>query len=161
MSNSVARALPRSFVVAALAGLIAACSSSTGPVDLEQLDAAQARWAQRSFADYSYEARIICFCTPEVLNRVRVEVRGDQIATVTDVATDQPVPRAFWDSWRTIDDLFARIRLGPLSSNTVRIDAVYDADLGFPRDIDFVADEGVADGGWSHIIFDLTPLEAS
>ena len=150
--------IPRSFLPAMWLVVLAACSS-TGPVDLEQLDAAQARWAQRSFADYSYEARILCFCPTEIVSRVRVSVRGNLIVSVTDVATDQPVATTFWNAWSTVDDLFQRIRQAPQSGGVVRVDATYDTDLGFPRDVDFVPDEGIADGGWSQTIFDLIPLE--
>jgi hypothetical protein len=149
---------PRNHVRWAVAlGLLGACSS-TGPVDLEQLDDAQDRWSRRAFTDYTYEARILCYCPTEIVSRVRVEVRDDSIASVTDVATDQQVARTFWNAWNTVDDLFQRIRQAPRSSGVVRVDATYDAGLGFPRDVDFVPDEGIADGGWSQTIFELAPL---
>ena len=149
---------PRSFLLAMWLVLLAACSS-TGPVDLEQLDAAQSRWDQRSFSDYSYEARIGCYCPTEIVSRVRIIVRGDRIVSVTDVATDQPVATTFWNAWSTVDDLFQRIRQAPQSSGVVRVDATYDAELGFPNNVDFVPDEGIADGGWSQTVFELAPLE--
>ena len=140
--------------------LLGACSS-TGPVDLEQLDAAQARWDQRSSSDYSYEARIVCYCPTAIVSRVRVSVRDDRIVSVTDVATDQPVATTLWNAWNTVDDLFRRIRQAPQSSGVVRVDATYDAELGFPRDVDFVPDEGLADGGWSQTAFELVPLDGA
>jgi len=149
---------PRNHVRWAVALCLLGACSSTGPVDLAQLDDAQARWSQREFTDYTYEARILCFCPTEIVSRVRVEVRDDSIASVTDVATDQQVARTFWNAWNTVDDLFQRIRQAPRSSGVVRVDATYDAGLGFPSDVDFVPDEGIADGGWSQTIFELAPL---
>lgn len=140
-----------------LAGLMAACSS-TGPVDLERLDAAQLRWSRRPFADYSYQARIVCFCPIEIVSRVRVEVRSDSIASVADVATGASVSTDLWGAWSTVDELFQRIRLAPESGGVIRVDATYDENLGFPRQIDFVPEEGLADAGWSQTIFRLDPV---
>ncbi len=95
----------------------------------------------------------MCYCPTEIVSRVRVSVRDDRIVSVSDVAT------TLWNAWSTVDDLFRRIRQAPQSSGVVRVDATYDAELGFPRHVDFVPDEGLADGGWSQTTFELVPLE--
>lgn len=145
--------------VSLVAVLLAACSSGT-PVDVSGLEEAERLWADRGFADYTYQAQVSCFCPQEIVRRVRVEVRGDQISGVVDAETSQPVQESLWASWSTIDGLFDRIRRASQTAEIVRVEATYDPELGFPRELDFVPMEGLADADWSQTIFTLTPIPA-
>ena len=69
----------------------------------------------------------------------RIEVRGGVVKTVTRLGSLDP-PRA------TIDELFASIHDASKSGGFAKIEATYDAKLGYPTRIVYTAPKEVRDG---------------
>jgi hypothetical protein len=102
------------------------------------LAAAEARWKQNAPRDYSFVFHPISF--PALgASSARIEVRGGVVKSVTQLDRH--------DAGRTtIDELFASIRHASESGHYARIEAAYDATLGYPTRIDFTARKGIDDG---------------
>jgi hypothetical protein len=133
----------------ALCLALAGCSS---PTLLEEgpYDRAMARWESAGPTDYTVEMRISCFCDPVLTNWNRVTVVGETITEVRDVESGVLLPGESWLSWPTVDGLFRRMAEATPSDVYARIDAEYDIQLGYPREVQFVEREGVADAGVSY-----------
>lgn len=103
-----------------------------------ELAAAEGRWKQNAPRDYSFVYHPISF---PALGRssARIEIRGGVVKSVTQL--DQH------DAGRTtIDELFASIHHASESGHYARIEAAYDATLGYPTRIVFTASKDIADG---------------
>lgn len=57
-----------------MAGATVACKSPLSPLELVELNAAEARWAARPFQSYAIEMSASCFCDPILNQWARVEV---------------------------------------------------------------------------------------
>ncbi len=139
----------RGLALALGAAALVGCSS---PTLLEEgpFDRAMARWESTRPAGYRVEMRIICFCDPVLTHWNRVTVIGETITEVRDVESGAVVPADRWPSWPTIDGLFRRMADATPSDVYARIEAEYDSQLGYPRDVQFIEREGVADAGVSY-----------
>lgn len=152
----MSRAGARAVVVTVL--LLPGCGDGPlSPRDARALDAAEARWAARGFTDYAFVTRRSCFCAPEALIDVEIEVRDGTIAAVTDAAADTLLPTASHGTWYTVDDLFAVIRRASGTEAVEHVRVVFDSVLGFPREITVTYDPGIADAGGTWVV---TRLEA-
>jgi hypothetical protein len=102
------------------------------------LAAAEERWKRSAVRDYAFELHPFAF--PALgEDAARIEVRGGAVKSVTRLGSHDPSPT-------TIDGLFASIRQASQSGQYAKIEAAYDAKLGFPTRIVFIAPEGVSDG---------------
>jgi hypothetical protein len=143
---------------------LAACDSSgiAGPGDVRRLSEAKALWASRPFTNYTYEIRTSCFCPPEVTQWARVEVRNGAVVDVDAVDADPAFPITTLSYWTPIDTLFSDIERalssGGFSSVYARVDVTYDAQLGFPTSIEYVAKPNIADAGASISVRSVVPL---
>lgn len=123
------------------------CSNGVGPGQLVELETARARWEVRGFQDYAFETTTSCFCIAELNQQVRVEVRNDQVAAVTLVATGDPVQSPL-TVWFTIDELFDRIEsMVGGQGNGFELELEFDPELGYPTVVNSIAPPNVADGG--------------
>jgi hypothetical protein len=116
----------------ALALLAAGCSG--GPFDASgaeaELRAARARWEAGGAADYAYTVRRTCFCGPDVVEPVRVEVRGGRTVSVSAVEGRTPAPGAF-DRLDTVEEMFASVQ-DAIDADPYLLDARYDPARGHP-----------------------------
>jgi hypothetical protein len=135
----------------ALVALGASCSSPTGLLsanELAALNAAEARWKQRGFADYSYETRTLCFCPPDIYQWARVHVRGGVVTRVEHIDANPPVDATNLTYWLPIDSAFTRLRDAARNTNSdifSDIKVEFDATLGYPTRVEFVERPTVAD----------------
>lgn len=139
----------RSLILIAL--VVGSCSSPTGLLsssELRELDAAEARWRARGFADYTYETRTSCFCPAEINQWTRVHVRGGVVTRAERLEVDPPVDATNLSYWQPIDSAFSRLREAArtASSNVFSdIKVEFDSTLGFPTRVEFVERPTVAD----------------
>ncbi len=118
-----------------LLALTFACGGSvTGPRKAAQqaLDAARSRWAAIGLTDYDFDYQASCFCGPEMLRPVVVQVRGGTITAVLDKETN--APRTPLSNWYTIPGLFDRIQ-GWIDLPANTLDASYDPVTGVPTSV--------------------------
>jgi hypothetical protein len=132
----------------------AACSSPFGPNEARLLARARAQWSARAFADYTFDARHACFCTPEQVGPVRITVRQGSIESVTLLATGEAVaPR----HWFTIEQLFDRIPLSAKNEGVEDVTVEYDPTLGFPSWVEVKYEESVLDAGDTYTVGNVGP----
>jgi len=96
---------------------------------------------------YRFQFRRHCFCGPDVVRLLRIQVLDDEVVAVHDVETGEPVTQPI-ASFPTIDDLFAEIE-DAIQRKAFRIQATYDDERGYPIDvsidyIEYAVDEEMA-----------------
>lgn len=95
-----------------------------------------ARWRAEGIHSYSFEMQKGCFCPPEEMVRVRVEVVADSIVAVHGVAGDTLIPRNpdyGYAAYQTVEGLFGVIEHA--LENDHEITVRYDRELHYPREI--------------------------
>jgi len=102
----------------------------------EALRAARARWAGKGTPDYGYVVRNTCFCGPEVVGPVKVEVRGGQNASSTYVSSGAPASARHFASLDTVEDLFDTIHRA-LEDAPAEVRVTYHKELGYPLEAFF------------------------
>ncbi len=126
---------PASAALLLLVAMTPSCGEGlTGPrkVAQQELNAARARWAALEVANYDYEYRMSCFCGPDALRPVVVQVRGGMVTAVRDRETDEP--RTPLTQWATIPGLFDRIQ-GWIDLPANTLDVEYDPVSGIPTSV--------------------------
>jgi hypothetical protein len=114
-----------------------------------ELDAARARWERAALASYEYGYHKFCECHRESPPETTVTVRGDTVTGVrhrpAGSTTDVPAADKNLEYYWTVDGLFGAI--ASALERGVQVRTVYDAELGFPREIyidydaNFIGDE--------------------
>lgn len=145
--------------------ILGACEMSdlVSPNDFRELAEAEAQWQARSFADYSYEIQVLCFCPPEISQWTRVTVRGGAVTAAEAVDPNPSNPITTIQYWDPIDSLFVDLRrtMTDRASRTY-LDAIvtqYDPELGYPTNIEYRAKSNVADGGSQFLLRNVRPLD--
>jgi hypothetical protein len=113
------------------------------------LDAARARWQSAGLVAYEYGYHKYCECHRESPPETTVTVQGDSVTRVrhrpAGSTTEVPAADKNFAYYWTVDGLFGAIESA--LERGVQVRAVYDAELGFPREIyidydaDFIGDE--------------------
>lgn len=118
-----------------------ACSQPSEPGIVN--DRARARWAAQEIRDYRFDFDRQCFCVPEAVEPVRIEVRDGEIAAVRSRTTGESLAASAYVQWFTVDQLFRLIEQAEAAGQDVRVDYHW---LGYPRKIEIgslAADAGV------------------
>ncbi len=116
-------------VTALLALTPVGCTDATGP-EQDALAAARARWAQTDASNYVFELQRSCFCAPDFVRPVRIEIRDGLVSSAVYVDTEEPIPTPL-TSVPTIDDLFDEIQ-DAIDGGAFSVIADYDAGIGYP-----------------------------
>lgn len=156
-------AAARGGLIIALVALGACHSSRAFGPSLTRLDQAESTWKARPFADYRYEIRTLCFCPPEMVRWTRVTVRSGAVVTAEPVDPDPAFPITSIALWKPIDTLFTNLRrtlTDPSSRHAYSaIVAEFDPELGYPVLIEYRTHSNIADGGATHHLRNVMPLE--
>lgn len=122
------------------------------------LDRAEARWKDRSFADYSFETRVSCFCPPQITQWTRVTVEGGKVTAAVPLNQDTLYGPPMLELWQPIDSLFAMIK-GALRDGSYlkAINVAFDEQWGYPTRIDFISKPEILDAGSTHYVRNLIP----
>jgi hypothetical protein len=124
--------------------LLAACApAAPSPEGGEGPDAPVSAWQARGLRDYAFDFERQCFCVPEAVQPVRIEVRGGEITEVRSRDTGEVVPLSPAIPWYTVDELLRQADVAQADGQEVRVE--YHAD-GFPSQIEIgslAADAGV------------------
>ena len=132
----------------------AACSSPFGPQEARLLADSRAQWDQRTFADYTFEARRDCFCPPEEVGPVRITVRQGAIVELTLLETGEAVDPLLW---LTIEQLYDQIPRWGKYHGVEDVIVDYDPTLGFPSRVQVRYEEGITDAGLSYTVSNVGP----
>lgn len=114
----------------ALLALTAVGCGNVFEPEQDEHEAARARWALANAADYVFEFRRSCFCAPDFVRPVRIEVLDGVVSSAVYVDNEEPIASPL-TSVPTIEDLFDEIR-DALNGMAFSVTADYDADLGYP-----------------------------
>jgi len=123
-----------------------------------RLSEARGRWQERSFLDYTFQVRSVCFCPEEYSLWMEVEVRNGVVVAVREPGESGSLPAHRLAEWPTIDALFDRIATSARADGVEDVRARFDDELGFPTEIVIDADEETLDGGALIEVRSLAPL---
>lgn len=111
--------------------LVAGCSSPTGQAG-DDLRENRGRWQALGLHDYSFEFRRVCFCGGPI-QPLRVVVRGDTVASITDAATGER-PAIVPPGWTgTVGQIFDRLIED--SGRVAEMELTFDATYHFPAHV--------------------------
>jgi hypothetical protein len=114
------------------------CTDALGP-EQDELAAARARWARIAADDYVFDFQRSCFCAPDFVRPVRIEVLGGTVSSAVYADTGEPIAPPL-TSVPTIEDLFDEIQdaVDRMASSVL---AEYDPGMGYPTSvsIDYIA----------------------
>ena len=128
------------FAAVALLGIAISCSDAAGPGrQPTDLEAARQRWQAQDLHTYAFVLQRSCFCGNT--HPLFVIVQSDTVAGVLDFETFESVESRFGE---TVDDLFAFIQ-SAVDRRVEKIRATYDAEKGFPTEIDYDGAAQIAD----------------
>ena len=133
------------------------CTDVLGP-EQEALAAARARWALTNADSYVFEFQRSCFCAPETVRPVRIEVLDGVVSAAVYVDTEEPMSPPL-TSVPTIDHLFDEIREA-MDRTAFSIIAEYDADLGYPTSVSIDYIQNAIDDEMAFIVSSLQLLDA-
>lgn len=105
--------------------VLTACTSNT------ELEQQQALWNSQRPAHYRYVVQILCFCSPEITQPVRIEVKNGQTVSVVDATTGQPNTNTRFAPLNTLDKMFGVIQEA-IARPVDKLEAKYDGTYGFP-----------------------------
>jgi hypothetical protein len=136
---------------------LGSCTSPTGPTDLaEQLRLSRDRWAQTGLADYQYTITRGCYCPPETVGPVVVEVRAGQVVSRRYAGGSAVDPR-FADLFVTVPGLFDLIEEA-ISRPAAAVSVKYHPTLGYPESIGIDWLAGAMDDEVSYRVSDFASL---
>lgn len=144
----------RAVVALAALAALAGCGSATSPA--QELRAARARWQRTHPGAYAYTLARSCECLPETTAPVRIEVRGGVVTSRTYVATGAAVDAKWADVFPSIDGLF--VTMDRAAARGLSVDATYDRQYGYPREIAIDREHWAVDGGSHLAVGDFRPL---
>jgi hypothetical protein len=107
------------------------CSDPLGPRE-DRLAEARVAWALAGPAGYEFVFQRLCFCGPDTVRPVRIEVRFGEVTAVTVVETGEALTDL--GAYPTIEDLFAEIE-DAIEQDAFSLDAQYHGDLGYPVEV--------------------------
>ena len=97
-----------------------------------ELKVARALWQARGPVTYRFEFRWNCYCLPDVLEWVRVDVRDKVLVGVTRLSDGNALPPDRW-SHRTVEGMFQWIE-EKLAEHPEVLRVRFDPEMGYPTD---------------------------
>ena len=98
----------RGLALGCLALAAIGCADALGP-EQEELAEARDRWAETRVDSYRFDFQRICFCPPDFVRPVRIEVLAGTVTSAVYVDTGEPIS-GLLSSVPTIEDLFDEIQ---------------------------------------------------
>lgn len=116
--------------------------------DRDELEEQLAKWRSYNLDSYTFEFRASCFCITEFNEWVSVTVRGDTIAGVTILRTEQPPVEIPLNNWLTIDQLFDKVF--EVVQEADEFDVAYNKRYGYPELISVDFDKQISDDEFTY-----------
>jgi len=154
MSNA-----PRASLFGAVLLSLTLPACTTSPDDPgDDLATNRRHWQSQRITDYQVQFRMSCFCVPDVIAPVVLQVRGGAIVSVTRVSDGVAVPPSRWKGiYYTVDQMFALIADAQAKgADEVRVS--YDAVLRYPTTVFIDQSIRLADDEWRFEMSGLTSV---
>ena len=148
----------RWLATALLALTLVGCTDVLGP-EQDALAAARARWALTNADNYMFEFRRSCFCAPDFVRPVRIEILDGIVSSAVYVDTEEPISLPL-TSVPTIDDLFEEIQ-DAMDRLAFSVIADYDANMGYPTSVSIDHIENAIDDEMAFSVSSFQLLDAS
>ncbi len=148
----------RWLATALLALTLVGCTDVLGP-EQDALAAARARWALTNADNYLFEFRRSCFCAPDFVRPVRIEILDGIVSSAVYVDTEEPISLPL-TSVPTIDDLFDEIQ-DAMDRLAFSVIADYDANMGYPTSVSIDYIENAIDDEMAFFVSSFQILDAS
>lgn len=133
------------------------------PAELSALARAEARWKARSFVDYQYEMKQICFCPVESGRWTRITVIQGRVVAAERVEPDSTSSAPNPAYCQPIDSVFSRIRQfakDPSLQSAYRdIVLEFDPVLGFPTRVEWLSKPNILDAGATYFLRNARPVQ--
>jgi len=135
---------------ASLLGAILLCLTlpgcTTSPDDPgDDLVTNRRHWQSQRLSDYQVQFRMSCFCLPDAIAPVVLQVRGGAIVSATRVADGVAVPPSSWRGrYYTVDQAFALIA-DAQAQGAAEVRVSYDPLLRYPTRVFIDPSAGIAD----------------
>jgi hypothetical protein len=139
-------------ILASVAAVMAGCGLGTGRVD--GLAEARDRWSQADVSNYRFELTNLCFCTEEAVGPFVVTVRDGEVVEAT--REDGPLTDRAPQYLFTVEQMFAQIDEW---RGFDEVTATFDAELGFPTEIQADEDGATEDDQFVVTVDDFTVLD--
>ena len=141
-----------------LVGNLAMAEDGNEQLRLE-LEANRDKWTRSGFGgSYSMQMRRICFCVPDYLNPVNIDVSNFEFASVTDAGSGEPVELGRVTGYHTVSSLFDFIERA-LDLQAANVYVTYDETYGYPTMVSVDWDVCLADEETGYAITELEPLD--
>lgn len=148
----------RGIVTIPLAAVLAlACSDGTGP-ERTDLERGRAKWEAAAIEDYAYDYQRLCFCPPQLIRPVHIQVENGQVTSGVFLDDGESVAPADLELYPTIDDLFAQLQ-DAIQAEADSIAASYHPELGYPTEAFIDFDRQTIDEEQGFTAGNLAPLE--
>lgn len=115
----------------------------------------QRRWMAQGISDYRYTLEVICFCPPEPVTRIKVEVHDGVPTSITD-SSGTDVTTDYFNRYSTIDRLFDRIQSARREADNITVS--YDPAFSYPFKIEIDWTSEVVDDELSLRIIEFESL---
>ncbi|AOY82837.1 DUF6174 domain-containing protein [Moorena producens JHB] len=135
---------------------LSACASDPSPEQL--LEQNQERWETQKLDNYRYRLQVSCYCIGEVTNPVVVEIRNGETTSIVAADSGKPVNRKFFNTYDSVLKLFDVVQKA-IDKDYYKLDVTYDANLGYPTQIDMDFREQIADDERTLTIGNLEELK--
>jgi len=124
-----------------------------------ELEANRNKWSQAGLGgNYTMQMRHICFCVPDYLDPVNIEVADFEFASITDANSGEPVELGRATGYHTVSSLFDFIERA-LDLQTANVYVNYHETYGYPTDVNVDWDVCLADEETGFAILELDPID--
>ena len=132
----------RGLALGCLALAAIGCADVLGP-EQEELAEARDRWAETRVDSYRFDFQRICFCPPDFVRPVRIEVLAGTVTSAVYVDTGEPIS-GLLSSVPTIEDLFDEIQ-DAMDRDPFLLMADYHVDIGYSTSVSIDFNEQTID----------------
>lgn len=115
-------------------------------------------WESRNIARYEYTLQISCFCVPELIRPVIIEVLNGEPVAVTDLNSGEAVTTNLFEGFDTLERLFDLV-FAAMTQPVNQLIVEYDSFFGFPILIFIDESQQVADDQRTVTVSDFMILE--
>jgi hypothetical protein len=144
-------------IIAGVAAVAACHGDLSGPERARsELETNRAKWRAHGLRDYSLTMLRSCFCGD--VGPFAVTVRDDSV--VSAVRISDGAPSLVISYLPTVNKLFDFIQAA-IDDKTKTITVTYDAELGFPREVNYDLAEQALDAGLYYTLTDVKPISAN
>ncbi len=110
----------------------------------ESLEAARQLWQEKGVANYTVTAQMSCYCSPDLVQPIRLEVRQGDVVAATGL--EQPLQNLTSGGKQrlTVEGLFRFIEQAAAKENH-QLEVSYDPEFGFPASVNYGGHPRIAD----------------